>query len=110
MPLVASYQIVGAGGVRAFEELVIVGILRNLERVQGSNPLRMIPYKLEELLLKAAADLEFRAREHPAILLQDSFRDVQPRRFCHREQEHGSLESFGFQGGRDKYVGIEDEA
>ena len=63
MSLVAGYQIVDAGRVRAFQELVVVGILRNLERTHGVNELRMVLYELEELLPKASADLEFRARE-----------------------------------------------
>jgi hypothetical protein len=32
MPLVAGDQVVGAGGVGAFQELVVVGIPRDLER------------------------------------------------------------------------------
>jgi len=44
MPLVAGYQIVDPSRVRAFQELVVVGILRNLQRTHGINELRMILY------------------------------------------------------------------
>src|SRR5882762_748351 len=46
MPLVAGYQVVDASRVGAFQELVVVGILRNLERTRGVNELRMVLYEL----------------------------------------------------------------
>src|SRR5271157_91420 len=73
MPLVAGYQVIGAGCVRAFQELVIVGISCNLHHPRGSDQLRMIPYELEELLPKAAPDLEFRASEHLTVLGKNGF-------------------------------------
>src|ERR1700675_3485333 len=49
MPLVAGYQIVDAGRFRAFQELVVVGIFRNLERALGVNDLSVVLYKLKQL-------------------------------------------------------------
>lgn len=60
MPCVAGDQVVGAGGVGAFEEAVVVAIRRNVERTRRVNQLRAVPYELEELLPKAEADFQFR--------------------------------------------------
>jgi len=110
MTLVAGYQIIGAGCVCAFKELIIVGVFCNLKRTRGSNELRMILYELEELLPEAPADLEFRARKHLTVFRENGFADIQPGWFGERKEEHGALESVRFQGCRDQDVGIDDEA
>src|SRR5258708_8286403 len=110
MPLVAGYQVVNASRVRAFQELVVVGILRNLERTRGVNELRMVSYELEQLLPKASADLEFRARENLPVFRENGFADVQPGRSGQRKHEHGALESVRFQSRRDEDICINNEA
>src|SRR5712671_5831556 len=97
MPLVAGYQIVDAGCVRAFQELVVVWILRNLKLTRGVNELRVVLYELKELLPKASADFEFRARENLPVFGENGFGDVQPGGSGHRKHEHGALEYVRFQ-------------
>src|SRR5437899_5179935 len=109
MPLVTSYQIVDAGCVRAFQVLVVVGILRNLKLKRGINDLRMVLYELKELLPKASADFEFRAREDFPVFRENGFGDVQPGGSGHRKHEHGALESVRFQSRRDEDICVDDE-
>lgn len=61
MPLVASDQVIGASSIGAFQELVVVGILRDLKRSRRMHELRMILYELEKLPAKAPADAKFPA-------------------------------------------------
>jgi hypothetical protein len=61
MPLVAGDQVVGAGGVGAFHELIVVGILRDLQPKCRSHELRPVPDELEKMLAKASTNLEFPA-------------------------------------------------
>jgi len=96
MPLVAGYQIVDASRVRAFQELVVVGILRNMERARGVNELRTVLYHLKELSPKASADLELRARENLPVFRKNGFADEEPGWSGHGEHEHGTLESIWF--------------
>jgi hypothetical protein len=109
MPLIAGYQVVDAGRVRAFQELVVVGILRNLDCTRGINELRMVLYELEELLPKASSDFEFRAREDFPVFRENGAADVQPGGSGHRKHEHGALESVRFQSRRDEDICVKDE-
>src|SRR5450631_4119598 len=81
VPLVASYQVIGAGSVGALKKLVIVGIHCNFERMHRDNELCMILYELEELLAKPPAELEFGAGKHCATFRENGFGDVELGRF-----------------------------
>src|SRR5580704_3688947 len=109
MALVAGYKVVGSGGVRAFEKLVVVGILRNSQHERRGDELCAVLYELEKLLAEAFADFEFRACENLPIFCEDGFRDVERGRFDDREQEHGTLESVWLQGSRHEDIGVDDE-
>src|SRR6266478_3204157 len=63
MALVAGYQVVSAGSVSTFQELVVVRILCDLKRTRRFGELCMVLYELKKLLLKAFADFEFSTRE-----------------------------------------------
>ena len=63
MARVAGDQIVGAGGVGAFDENVVVDVVCGPDGTCWGNEMRSIFDELEKLLPKAAADLEFRTRE-----------------------------------------------
>ena len=110
MPLVAGYQVIYAGRVRAFQELVVVGIPCNLECTRGVNEQGMVLYELEQLLPKASSDFEFRAREDFPVFRDNGFADVQPGGSGHRKHEHGALESVRFQSRRDEDICVNDEA
>src|SRR5258705_8556300 len=104
MALVAGDQVVGTGNVGAFQEFVVGGILCYLKRTRRADELRMVFDELEELLLKAFADLEFRAREDFPVFLENGFGYVKPGRFGHGKNENGALESVRFQGGRHEDI------
>jgi len=97
VPLVTGYEVIGAGRVGAFQELVVVGVLRNLERMSRANELRTVLDELEELLPKASADFEFGAREDFPIFRENGWGDIQPGGFRHRKHEHSALESVRLQ-------------
>ena len=106
MPLVPCDQVVGAGGVRAFQELVVVGIIRNLNCTRRLNQMRMAPYELEKLLPKASADIEFRTREHFPVFRKNGIGDVEPGRLSRRKHENGALESVRFQSCRHQDIAV----
>jgi len=109
MPLAAGYQVIYAGRVRAFQELVVVGIPCNLECTRGVNEQGMVLYELEQLLPKASSDFEFRAREDFPVFRENGVADVQLGGSGHRKHEHSALESVRFQSRRDKDICVKDE-
>ncbi len=60
MPRTAGHQVIGAGGIGAFQEIVVVRVLRHPQRAGWGNRARAVPDELEELLPYAFADLEVR--------------------------------------------------
>jgi hypothetical protein len=110
MLLIAGYKVVGAGGIRALNEFVVVGVFRNPEQMRGGNYPRLILYKLDEFRAKTTPDLEFRTRQDIAIFREDGFGDVKPGWPGERKEEHGAPESLRFQSGRHEDVSIDDDA
>lgn len=109
MPRISRHQVVGAGGIGAFQKLVVVRVLRNVKRARGAYNLRMVLDEIEELLTETLADLEFRPRKHLPVFSEDSVGNVEPGGPGDGKQEDGALESVRFQGSRDEDVGIDDE-
>lgn len=109
MALVACEQVVGAGGVGTLQELVILGILRYPQRPCGVNEARSVLNELEELLLKAFRDFEFRSCQDFAVFGKDGIADVKPGRFGDRKNEDRALESILFQCRRDEDIRVKDE-
>ncbi len=72
MTRIAGYQVVGASGIGAFQEDVVVGIRGDSERLRWRHRLRMAPNELQDLLTQALADLELRAREHFAVFRNEA--------------------------------------
>jgi hypothetical protein len=97
MPLVTGDEVIGAGRVGTFQELVVVRILRNLERMCRANQLRTVLYELKKLLPKASADFEFGTREDFPVFRENGWGDIQPGGFRHRKHEHSALESVRLQ-------------
>ncbi len=62
MALIAGDQVVRAGGVGAFEENVIGGVGRDLNRAGGRHEMGPIFEELEKLLPEPFANMKFRAR------------------------------------------------
>ena len=104
-----GHQVVGAGGVGAFQKLVVVGVLCDLERARGLYDLRMVLDEIEELLPEALADFQLRAREHFPVFRNNGVGNVQPGRFGDRKQEDGALESVRLERRRDDDVGIDHQ-
>jgi hypothetical protein len=57
VPLVARHQIVGSGGIWAFQEYVVIGVLRHLEITRRDDQMRMMPDQIDKLTLEALANL-----------------------------------------------------
>jgi len=56
MPLVACHQVVGAGGIGAFQKLVVVRVQRHLKRARGSDGVGAVADELQKLLPAAPGD------------------------------------------------------
>ncbi len=110
MALVAGDQIVGAGGVGAFNKNVVVRIFRDPDRTCGGNELRSIFDELEKFVPKAASDFEFRAREDFTVIGENGLGDIQPGWFGEREEKYGALESVRVQSRGNDDVGVDDQA
>jgi hypothetical protein len=94
---VARDQVVGPGSIRALHELVVAGIVRNLQDAHGFDQVRAVRQQLEELLPKSFADFEFWPRENFAVLRKNGVSDIQPGWSGHCQHEHGALQSVRFQ-------------
>jgi hypothetical protein len=64
MSLVPRHHVIGASGIDAFQEYVVVHVRRHLEPLRRSHATTAAPDELEELLVQALANFEFRAGEH----------------------------------------------
>ena len=62
MALIASDQVVRAGGIGAFEENVIGGVGRDLQGPRGRDEMSPVFEELKKLLPESFAYTEFRAR------------------------------------------------
>src|SRR6516225_1525520 len=109
MPLVPGHQVVGAYGIGAFNELVIVGIARHLQCPRWLHQPGVAPDELEKLLPGSLADLQLRAGEHLAVLNKYSGGHVERCRFGDRQDQDGALESVRFEGCRDNDVGVDHQ-
>jgi len=62
MALIAGDQVVGAGGIGAFEENVIGGVGGDLKRSRGRDEMGPVFEDLKKLVPEPFANMEFRAR------------------------------------------------
>src|SRR5438477_11890668 len=85
MLLVACNEVIGAGGVGAFDKDVIVWINRDLKWPRAGDEPGAVFDKCEELPLKALSDSEFRARQHIPVFRENGGGNVQLCRFGCRE-------------------------
>jgi hypothetical protein len=60
MALIAGHEVVGTGGINAFDENVVIGVACDLKPARGTNEVRAFLDEVEELLSEAFADVEFR--------------------------------------------------
>jgi hypothetical protein len=97
MPLVAGHQVVGARGIGAFQELVVVRVLGDMDRPGRSDTVRMTADKLEELLAESLADFQLGAREYLSVFGKDGIGDVEACRLRDGKNEDGALEAIGLQ-------------
>jgi hypothetical protein len=108
--LVAGDEVVGAGGVCAFEEDVVVRVRGDLQQARWCDDMGAVFEELEQLQLKAAADAEFRTRQHGAVFREDGRREVEARGLSDGEEQDGTLQTVGLEGGGNDDVGIENQA
>jgi hypothetical protein len=104
MPLVAGDQIVGASRVGTFQEFIVVGIFRHLQRAGNSDGMRAIPDEVKKLPPESLTDSQLRARQYRAIFCENSVRGVQPGWRRDPEQQDYTREPVRLQGPRDKDV------
>ena len=81
MSLVPRHQVIGASGIDAFQEYVVVRVRRHLEPLRRSHAITAALDELEELLAQGLANFEIRAGEHGGVLGNNSLVDVEPGRY-----------------------------
>ena len=84
MPLVASYEVVRARSIGAFEELVIGRVVRHLEPAARDDGIRTASDELQELLSQPPANMKLRTRKHLVVLRKNGGRNIQPGRLGDR--------------------------
>src|SRR5437879_13814185 len=88
---IAGDEIVGAGGVSAFEKDVVGGIGRDLERMERNDEARAAGDELKKARAQALADRKFRACKHGAIFGKNWRRDKETGGLGESEKENGWL-------------------
>ncbi|SRR5260370_30161517 len=63
--------------------------------------------KLQQLLPKAFANLQFWAGKHLAVFLQDVTGYIQTGRFGNGKQQHGALQAGWLDGSGNQYIGVD---
>ena len=76
MSQVACHQVISTGGIGAFQEFVVIGVLRNSQRGCGMDVVCVVLEELQELKTKAFTDFQFRTRKHFPVFRQNGRRDV----------------------------------
>ena len=90
MSLVAGHQIIGATRVGAFQKLVVVGVLRYLQRASRRNRIRPRD-ELKQLQTEPLADLQLGTGKHFAVFCEDCGGNIEPRRAGEGQQKDGAL-------------------
>jgi hypothetical protein len=107
---IAGDEVVGAGGVGAFEEDVVGGVGGGCDAAGRGDEVCTVAEEVEKLAAEGFADAEFGAREDVAIFGEDRRGDVEACGAGEGQKENGALQAGGFQGGGDDDVGVKDEA
>jgi hypothetical protein len=81
VPLVASHQIIGTGGVGTLNEYIIAWVGRHLKRTGRFHETGPLLDQIDDLPLNALADSEFRTGQNVQVFRQDVSGNVQPRGF-----------------------------
>jgi len=65
--------------------------------------------KLQELLPKALANLQFRAGKHLAVFIQNGTGDIPAGRFGNGKEEDRALQSCGLEGSGNQHIRVNDQ-
>ncbi len=71
MALVAGDEIVGTGGIGAFEEDIVAGVGSDLKGLRERDEVGAVSEELKELKAEPFANEEFRARQDCAVFRKD---------------------------------------
>ena len=96
MALIASNQVIDAGGVGAFEENIIGGIGSDLKRGKGRDEMGAVFKESKKLLPEPFANMKLRARYNGTILLEDGCRQIEAGWLRESEEEYCALHTEGF--------------
>ena len=93
VPLVAGHEIIGATGVGALDEDVVVGVLRHLKGAGRFHETCPMHDQIDDLPLNTLADSEFRTCQDVPVLCQNCPGNEQACRFCECHQQNGALQT-----------------
>jgi len=106
---VAGDEVVGADGVGAFHEYVVVRVACDVYGTDRRNELGAFADQVQELAPQSLANFQRRTREYDLVFGNDGFRDIESGRFRDGEQEDGALQAVWPECGGDNDIRIDDQ-
>jgi hypothetical protein len=107
--LVAGDQVVGVGGLSAFQEHVVVGILADRQFALGNNHATVFANQIQHFLAFIGRYAQFRTRQNLFVLSQDLLGHEQAGWPRQSENQGCPFQSFGFERTGDDHIGVDDE-
>ena len=98
------------GSIGTLEKHIILRIARNLHGPRRSYKMGPSSNEVEELLSEAFSNLEFRARQHVPIFVENGIRDIEPGRLGDCQEKDSALQPVGLKRRRHHNVRVHDES